>query len=101
MATTPDTAPGTPHIDLDEVATIVAAIEHDLAGIKAGEDNLDALRAEVNALGALLEASAGQQAMGHGLHRIHRLLDGIAEAAVEDGFKAADYLARIGKMLAL
>jgi hypothetical protein len=101
VATTPDAAPGTPHLDFDEVARLVTAIEHDLAGVQAGRGNLEALREEVRALGALLEASPGQREMGHGLERVHRLLDGVAEVAVEDGFKAADYLARIGRMLAL
>ena len=101
MPTTPESTPGTPPLNLAEVARLVTAIEHDLAGVQAGRGDLQALRDEVRALGALLEASPAQHEMGHGLERVHRLLGGVAEVAVEDGFKAADYLARIGRMLAL
>ena len=101
--TIPDT--GTPgdarNIDLAEVAKLVAAIEDDLARVQAGSRDVDALRDEVRALSSLLNANAGQQEMDHGLQNVQRLLGGIEAVAVEDGFKAADYLARIGKMLAL
>lgn len=91
-------SPGTPPIDVDEVARLVAAIERDLEHVQAGRADLQALRDEVRALGALLDTSAADHAMGEGLQQVHRRLTDIA---VEDGFKAADYLARIGRMLAL
>ncbi len=99
---TPGDAAGDPTpLDMAEVAALVTAIEQDLALVRAGAGDLDALRDEVSALGRLLEAEPGQQEMGHGLRNVHGLLAGLTEIAVEDGFKAADYLARIGKMLAL
>lgn len=89
------------NIDLAEVAKLVAAIEEDLARVQEGSRDVDALRTEVRALSRLLEAKAGEHEMGPGLQNVQRLLGGLEAVAVEDGFKAADYLARIGKMLAL
>ena len=101
--TTPETrTPGDArNIDLAEVAKLVAAIEEDLARVQEGSSDVEALREEVRALNRLLDANADQQEMGPGLQNVQRLLGGIEAVAVEDGFKAADYLARIGKMLAL
>jgi hypothetical protein len=91
-------------VDLDEVANLVAALERDLAGVKAGWRDLQTLREEVRALGTLLEA--GQAApdraqVGDSLRTIHGIIDSAVDVVVEDTIKAADYAGRIGRMLGL
>jgi hypothetical protein len=88
-------------VDLDEVAKLVAALERDLAGVKQGSGDLQKLRDEVRALGQALDAAPDHERVGHRLRTIHGIIDGALEAVVEDGFKAADYAGRIGRMLGL
>ena len=103
MAKPPQGAPSVP-VDLDEVAKLVAALERDLAGVKQGSRDLQTLRDEVRALGEALDtgdASPDQERVGHRLRTIHGIIDNAVEVVMEDGIKAADYAARIGRMLGL
>jgi len=91
-------------VDLDEVAKLVAALERDLAGVKAGSRDLQALRDEVRALGAALEpgrAAPDEAQVGDSLRSIHGIIDNAVDVVVEDTMKAADYAGRIGRMLGL
>jgi len=91
-------------VDLDEVAKLVAALEKDLAQVKAGSRDLQTLRDEVRALGEALEAKdapADHARVGDSLKSIHDSINNAVDIVVEDGIKAADYAGRIGKMLGL
>jgi hypothetical protein len=91
-------------VDLDEVAKLVAALEKDLAGVKAGSRDLQTLRDEVRALGEALEAKdapADHARVGDSLKSIHDLIDNAVDIVIEDSITAADYARRIGKMLGL
>jgi len=88
-------------VDLDEVAKLVASLEQDLAGVKAGSGDLQALRDEVRALGAILGASPDQERVGHRLRTIHGIIDNAVDVVIDDALKAADYAGRIGRMLGL
>ena len=91
-------------VDLDEVAKLVAALEKDLAGVKAGSRDLQTLRDEVRALSQALEAKdtkADPARVSDSLKSIHGMVDNAVDAVVEDTLKAADYAGRIGKMLGL
>lgn len=92
------------NVDLDEVARLVEALEKDLAGVKAGSRDLQALRDEVRALGEALQAKdapADHARVGDSLKSIHDIIDNAVDVVIEDGIKVADYTARIGKMLGL
>lgn len=94
--------PGT--VDLDEVAKLVAALEQDLASVKAGSRDLQTLRDEVRALGEALEAKdapADHSQVGDSLKNIHGMIDNAVDVVIEDSLKAADYAGRIGRMLGL
>ncbi len=88
-------------VDLDEVAKLVASMEQDLAGVKAGSRDLQALRDEVRALGVILGASPDQEGVGHRLRTIHGIIDSAVDVVIDDALKAADYAGRIGRMLGL
>ena len=91
-------------VNLDEVAKLVAALEKDLAGVKAGSQDLQALRDEVRALGEALaarDAPADHLHVSNSLKTIHGIIDNAVDVVVEDGIKAADYAGRIGRMLGL
>lgn len=91
-------------VDLDEVAKLVAALEKDLAGVKAGSRDLQTLRDEVRALGEALEARdapADHARVGDSLKSIHDMINNAVDTVIEDSIKVADYAGRIGKMLGL
>ena len=91
-------------VDLDEVAKLVAALEKDLAGVKAGSRDLQTLRDEVRALGVALEAKdapADHARVGSSLKTIHDIINNAVDIVVEDSIRVADYAGRIGKMLGL
>ncbi len=85
-------------VDLEEVAKLVAALERDLAKLKQGTGDVRALQEEVRALGVALEAPAPDDAhINDRLKTLHGAVDTIAE----DTFIAADYAAKIGRMLGM
>jgi len=91
-------------VDLAEVSKLIAALENDLAGVKAGSRDLQTLRDEVRALGEALQekdAPADHAHVGNSLKTIHEIIDSAVDVAVEDTLKAADYAGRIGRMLGL
>jgi hypothetical protein len=93
-------APGEQAIDLEQVARLVRALEHDLAQAQAqgGSGNIDALRAEVEALRHALNAHAGDD------ESVRERLHGVRDAFEESDsalFKGAQYIADIGRMLGM
>ncbi|MGA2548937.1 MAG: hypothetical protein ABSF50_02210 [Burkholderiaceae bacterium] len=87
-------------IDLAEVSRLLAAIQEDLARVQSGSTSLQALRAEVEALGQSIGAKSSDVA-AEDLHRVRGLLKGATEEVEVDAFKAASYLAQLGRILGL
>jgi hypothetical protein len=87
-------------IDLAEVSRLLGAMQEDLTRLKSGSANIEALRAEVAALGQAL--GAGGRAVGaEDLHRVRGLLKGATDEVEVDALKAASYVAQIGRILGL
>ena len=85
-------------VDLNEVSKLVLDLERDLEKVKQGSGDVDALRAEVQALGLALKAqNPDDTRISRGLKNIHGAIDVLAE----DAFIAADYAAKIGRMLGM
>lgn len=92
------TQPGKSNVDLDEVARLVAALERDLAKVRAGSGDVDTLRGEVAQLRQALAApETARDEVHEGLHGIRALL----QKAESELFTDADYVARIGRMLGM
>jgi hypothetical protein len=93
---------GKPDIDLAEVHRLVEALERDLRRIDQGEGDVATLREEVRALSEALDRTAHPRDVAVKLHAVHGQLDEIAATPIGRGtLKAAEYLARIGRMLGL
>ena len=92
-----------PDIDLAEVHRLVEALERDLHRIDQGEGDVATLRDEVRALAEVLDRpSAHPQDVAVQLHAVHGQLDELATTPIGRGtLKAAEYLARLGRMLGL
>lgn len=89
---------GTSNVDLQQVERLVAALEADLAKVRSGSEDVQALRDEVDSLKRLLDTSAAPHGHVHErLRSIHSLLD----ALVDDAIQGARYVAEIGRMLGM
>ena len=88
----------TPSVDLREVERLVQALEADLAKVRSGSQDVQALRDEVESLKRLLDSSpTHHEPVNAGLRRIHTLMDTL----VEDALQGARYVAEIGRMLGM
>ena len=93
-----DAVPSGPPLDLQQVERLVAAIETDLARVRSGSEDVQALREEVDSLKQLLDSSAPTHEPVHDrLRSMHRLLDTL----VDDAIQGARYVAEIGRMLGM
>ena len=85
-------------IDLQQVERLVAALEADLAKVRSGSEDVQALRDEVDSLKQLLDAGGPPQEPVHDrLRSIHTLMDTL----VDDAIQGARYVAEIGRMLGM
>jgi hypothetical protein len=88
----------TAKVDLQQVERLVAALEEDLAKVRSGSEDVEALRDEVDTLNRLLDASGPPHGPVHDrLRSIHRLLDTL----VDDAIQGARYVAEIGRILGM
>ncbi|MCC7079207.1 MAG: hypothetical protein IT530_00930 [Burkholderiales bacterium] len=88
----------TPKADLRQIEQLVAALEADLAKVRSGSADVQALRDEVDSLKRLLDSSGPPPGPVHErLRSIHRLLDTL----VDDAIQGARYVAEIGRMLGM
>ncbi|HKO89358.1 MAG TPA: hypothetical protein VJU83_12695 [Burkholderiales bacterium] len=83
-------------IDLQEVARLVQALEDDLERVQAGSGDLEALRAEVEALRAALH-----QPDHHEVRERLQGVHGFLGEAEDTAFKGAQYIGDIGRMLGM
>ncbi len=99
MAEKQSTQPSaTQGIDLQQVERLVIALEADLAKVRSGSQDVQALRDEVESLKQLLDSAAPHHGpVSDGLRRIHTLMDDL----VEDAIQGARYVAEIGRMLGM
>ncbi|MCC6533115.1 MAG: hypothetical protein IT531_11245 [Burkholderiales bacterium] len=85
-------------IDLQQVERLVAAIEDDLAKVRSGSADVDALRTEVDALKRVLDSSGPAHGpVNERLRSIHGLMDTL----VDDAIQGARYVAEIGRILGM
>lgn len=85
-------------VDLREVERLIEALEADLAKVRSGSQDVQALRDEVESLRQLLSSSAPHhEPVNAGLRRIHTLMDTL----VEDALQGARYVAEIGRILGM
>ena len=85
-------------LNLHEVERLVTAIEEDLAKVRSGSADAQALREEVDALKQLLDsATPAHEPVHDRLRSLHALLDTL----VDDAIQGARYVAEIGRMLGM
>ena len=88
--------------NIEEVRKLVAALEQDLAKAESGSADVQALRAEVEALSKALnrpEPSHGW--LRDSLQSLHTSIDAAAETAKVDAAIVGPYIATIGRILGL
>lgn len=89
-------------IDLEEATRLVDALEHDLARLRGGSEDLQLLRDEVEALRLLLKSPQRDRGeVNRSLLSVRASLENAREAVVEEAITVADYVARIGRMLGM
>ncbi len=94
----PDARESWAKVDLQQVERLVAALEADLAKVRSGSEDVQALRDEVESLKRLLDSGGPAHAPVHQrLRSIHRLMDSL----VDDAIQGARYVAEIGRMLGM
>ncbi|RPI42650.1 MAG: hypothetical protein EHM59_17340 [Betaproteobacteria bacterium] len=85
-------------VDLREVERLVTAIEDDLAKVRSGSADVQALRDEVDSLKQLLDSGATTH---EPVHDRLRSLHGLLDTLVDDAIQGARYVAEIGRMLGM
>jgi len=88
--------------DIDRAKLLIDEISGNLAALPADGAKYAQLRAEVDALKAILERPDAQPAAVHdGMRSVHGLFDRAAEELRADGIRAGQFLGEIGRMLGL
>jgi hypothetical protein len=88
--------------DIDRAKQLIAEISGDLAALPADSSKYPQLRAEVDALKAMLERPDAQpEAVQDGMKSVHGLFDRAADELRADGIRAGQFLGDIGRMLGL
>jgi hypothetical protein len=88
--------------DIDRAKRLINEISGNLAALPADSAKYAQLRAEVDALKAMLERPDAQpDAVQDGMKSVHGLFDRAAEELRADGIRAGQFLGDIGRMLGL
>jgi len=102
MSTTDANKPGTPEIDLDEVAKLIEALEKDLATVQGSEKDIQRLKDEVQTLkNVLISPVRRHHWVRDGLHGIRHVFENVMDTAVAEGLKGSQYIAEIGRILGM
>jgi len=102
MTTNNDKGPGTPEIDLDEVAKLLAALEKDLANVHGSAQDIQRLKDEVQTLKNVLSSPVRRHHwVRDGLHSIRHVFENAVDSAVDRGLKGSQYIAEIGRILGM
>ena len=97
----PETA-NVQHIDLDEVARLVEALEHDLNKLQGNAPDIQKLRDEIETLKNVLQSPVRRHHwVRDALHGIRERIDNALDAAVAEGVEVGRYIAEIGRILGL
>jgi hypothetical protein len=89
-------------IDLDEVAALIDALEHDLQKIDGNPAQVQRLRDEVLTLKNLLQSPVRRHHwVRDALHGIREGFDDALDTAVAGGVQASRYIAEIGRILGM
>lgn len=88
-------------IDLAEAARLVDALENDLAQLKTGQGDLEALRTDVEQLRTALASAKAHEEVHGGLAGLREKLHAVSDELLDDAIKTGDYIARIGRLLGL
>jgi cell division septum initiation protein DivIVA len=90
------------HIDLDEVARLVEALEHDLKKLQGDSPDIQKLRDEIETLKNVLQSPVRRHHwVRDALHGIRERIDNALDAAVAEGVEVGRYIAEIGRILGL
>jgi cell division septum initiation protein DivIVA len=90
------------HIDLDEVARLVEALEHDLNKLQGNAPDIQKLRDEIETLKNVLQSPVRRHHwVRDALHGIRERIDKALDAAVVEGVEVSRYIAEIGRILGL
>jgi hypothetical protein len=88
--------------DIERAKRLIDEIAGNLAALPADGSKYQELRAEVDALKAMLERPDAQPAeVEGGMKSVHGLFDRAAEELRADGIRAGQFLGEIGRMLGL
>ena len=88
--------------DIDRAKLLIDEISADLAALPADSSRHARLRAEVDALKAMLERPDAQPAaLQDRMKSVHGLFDRAADELRADGIRAGQFLGEIGRMLGL
>ena len=102
MAAEKPGARGAPEIDLEEVAKLVDALEHDLRKVQGGARDIQVLRDEVETLKNVLNSPVRRHHwVREGLHEIREGIENVMDSALAEGLRAGRYIAEIGRMLGM
>jgi hypothetical protein len=89
-------------IDLDEVATLVDALERDLQKIPGDSEDVQRLKDEVETLKNLLRSPVRRHHwVRDALHGIRERFHDALDTAVAGGVQASRYIAEIGRILGM
>jgi DNA-binding FadR family transcriptional regulator len=88
--------------DVERARLLIQEISADLAALPADSSKYAQLRAEVDALKAMLERSDAQPAaVQDSMKSVHGLFDRASDELRADGIRAGQFLGEIGRMLGL
>jgi len=88
--------------DIERAKLLIDEISGNLTALPADRSKYAQLRAEVDALKAMLERpDAKPAAVQDGMKSVHGLFDRAAEELRADGIRAGQFLGEIGRMLGL
>jgi predicted nuclease with TOPRIM domain len=89
-------------VDIEAVTALVEALERDLAKVRAGSGDVEALRREVDALKGVLDADEPHhEGVRERLHEVRGSLESTKDTLWEDAVVGSDYISRIGRMLGM
>lgn len=92
----------TREIDLEEAARLIDALEHDLAQVRGGSQDVQRLRDEVETLRNVLNSPVQRESwVSDSLHAIRVQLDETVDEAVYEGMTISRYIAEIARILGL
>lgn len=92
----------TQDIDLDEVASLLDALERDLASVQGSPKDIQRLRDEVETLKNVLGSPVRRHHwVRDGLHSIKHVFENALDTAVAEGLKGSQYVAEIGRILGM